>query len=300
MKRLTGVAQHGWTDILHPEIAVSRFDHTIGTGLLTRLLGGSPEEQAAAFIHDISHTAFSHASDYLYPPEEGGSFHEKELPAFFKLHALSSGTRPPGCPWTYSRLTDDSRYSILEQPAPALCADRLDYLFRDALILGLIISSDVKSFLNNLVVYDGKIVCTDLQTAEHLSILYNEADILLWSKTEYLGYNAFGAYLVKKCLHESILSVSDLWKTDLFIIEKMKETKANGVNEGLKKLLGKPDFEINESEADVIIKSRRRYIDPLIFNADDLVLSSTLTGVCRNIRKSVESYGTIMYPLKLV
>lgn len=33
--------------------------------------------------------------------------------------------------YNYKEIIDDSNWSILEQPAPALCADRIDYTLRD-------------------------------------------------------------------------------------------------------------------------------------------------------------------------
>lgn len=43
----------------------TRYEHSIGVMLLVRKLGGSIEEQAAALLHDVSHTASSHTVDIV-------------------------------------------------------------------------------------------------------------------------------------------------------------------------------------------------------------------------------------------
>ena len=41
------------------------FEHSLGVYLLLRRLGADRREQVAGLLHDISHTAFSHAVDFL-------------------------------------------------------------------------------------------------------------------------------------------------------------------------------------------------------------------------------------------
>jgi len=300
MKRLKCVGQHGWTDIIHPELFVSRFEHTIGAGLLTRILRGSLEEQAAAFFHDISHTAFSHAADYLYSPETDASFHEKELPTFFRLHAESMGKKPPNCPWDYFKLADHSRYHLLEQAAPALCTDRLDYLFRDAFVLDLIDAEDISTLIGGVCVEGGRLICRDLETAAALSELYDEADRLLWRKTDYLGYNAFGASIVKTCLESGILEYKDLWSTDEQLIAGMFAGGNENVTNRLKILLNRPAFIVDEIDYDLIIKSRIRYIDPEVVINRKCVHASSLSENCRKIKEKAEAHARVNIPLRII
>jgi HD superfamily phosphohydrolase len=59
MQRLKGISQHGITALLGITPQFSRFDHSIGTMLLVRRLGAPIDEQVAALLHDVSHTASS-------------------------------------------------------------------------------------------------------------------------------------------------------------------------------------------------------------------------------------------------
>lgn len=66
MQRLKGISQHGVTALLGITPPFSRFDHSVGVMLLVRRLGASLEEQVAALLHDVSHTAFSHVIDFVF------------------------------------------------------------------------------------------------------------------------------------------------------------------------------------------------------------------------------------------
>lgn len=56
--------------------------------------------------------------------------------------------------------------------APALCADRLDYFFRDGLDLGLATPDEVQNVLNHLAVHGGRIVVDDVPAARWLGIAH--------------------------------------------------------------------------------------------------------------------------------
>ena len=62
-------------------------------------------------------------------------------------------------------VVDESRYPLLEQPAPVLCADRVEYCLRDALSSGLVNRAEVADFLAHLVVVGGRMVVDDVGAA---------------------------------------------------------------------------------------------------------------------------------------
>ena len=66
MQRTKGVSQHGITALIGVTPPFSRFVHSVGTMLLVRRLGANVNEQVAALLHDISHTAFSHVIDFVF------------------------------------------------------------------------------------------------------------------------------------------------------------------------------------------------------------------------------------------
>jgi uncharacterized protein len=76
IQRLKGVLQGGLLYKVKPWKTMTRFDHSVGVMLLLRIKGASLEEQIAGLLHDISHTAFSHAINFVYKSKDY-DFHEK-------------------------------------------------------------------------------------------------------------------------------------------------------------------------------------------------------------------------------
>ena len=76
VQRLKGIHQGGASYLVNEKWNVTRFDHSIGTMLLIKILGGSLEEQIAGLLHDVSHTAFSHVIDFVFENKEE-DYHEK-------------------------------------------------------------------------------------------------------------------------------------------------------------------------------------------------------------------------------
>src|SRR5512139_863920 len=116
LQRLRGVLQHGITALIGITQPVTRFDHSLGVMLLVQRMGGSLEEQIAALLHDVSHTAFSHVIDYVVDDHNSQSYHEE----WKEAHLLASDV-----PEVLARHDYDWRdflheedYALLEQPSP--------------------------------------------------------------------------------------------------------------------------------------------------------------------------------------
>lgn len=126
--------------------------------LLVRRLGASVEEQAAALLHDVSHTALSHVVDYVLdsPLRQGLHDDQKkdymartEIPAICVSHEVD-----------WLALADEGRWPLVEQPSPRLCADCLDYTLSDAVPLGIMDEGAVRAVLSDVVVVSGRLAFT--------------------------------------------------------------------------------------------------------------------------------------------
>src|SRR5437588_759800 len=78
--------------------------------------------QAAGWLHDASHTAYSHAVDFLVSSEEQ-DHHEELKPMFLERRDIAGALASMG--FAPRDFFDDSIYPLLERPLPSLCADRL-------------------------------------------------------------------------------------------------------------------------------------------------------------------------------
>ena len=92
-------------------------------------------EQIAGLLHDISHTAFSHAVDFIFTSQEQ-DHHEQLKPLMLDRPDIAAALARLG--YSPRDFYDDSIYPLLEQPIPWLCADRLDYFLRDGLACGVV------------------------------------------------------------------------------------------------------------------------------------------------------------------
>ena len=82
-QRLQGIKQAGPSALAFPFKTVTRFEHSLGVYLLLGRLGADRREQVAGLLHDISHTAFSHAVDFVFASEEQ-DHHEGLKPEFLR------------------------------------------------------------------------------------------------------------------------------------------------------------------------------------------------------------------------
>src|SRR5947199_4454645 len=80
-QRLKGIRQAGPSAFAFPFKTVTRFEHSLGVYLLLCRLGADRRQRIAGLLHDLSHTAFSHAVDFLFHSDEQ-DYHERLKPAF--------------------------------------------------------------------------------------------------------------------------------------------------------------------------------------------------------------------------
>lgn len=172
MQRLQGVLQHGITAVLGITQPITRVEHSVGAMILVQSAGGSVCEQSAALLHDVSHTAFSHVADFVF----GGpnSYHEEKRREWIAQSDIPAVLSKHGIEWT--DFLDDEKFPLLEQPAPRLCADRLDYFLRDSLALGILTAAQAKQLYEGLVVAEGRFAVRNVDTARLFAYKYIEAD----------------------------------------------------------------------------------------------------------------------------
>ena len=94
-QRLRGIHQAGPSALPFPFKDVTRFEHSLGVFVLLRLLGAPLREQIAGLLHDVSHTAFSHAVDFVVTSHEQ-DHHERLKPIMLGRDDLAAAHRPAG------------------------------------------------------------------------------------------------------------------------------------------------------------------------------------------------------------
>ncbi len=259
MQRLKGVDQNSVGGISKkPWGKFSRFDHSIGAMFLVAKLGGALEEQIAALLHDISHTAFSHAMDFVFDARVSQDFHEKHIERIIAKSNIPEILKKYG--YDNARILNHHNFSILEQDLPALCADRVDYAlktfftsFRSPLEL-------MRRFLHDLALADGKMAFQNKNLAREFADMFLRGDIEIWGGS-YFGntiYHMF-AEIVKKANARGEITLDDFFTTDQEFMDKLGLETQKEIDE-LRKLEFK---EVTAQDPhDLHLSAKIRYVDP--------------------------------------
>lgn len=220
MQRLGKIHHSGAIFLVNPDICHTRLEHSIGVMLLIRLLGGTELEQIAGLLHDISHTAFSHVGDYVFDNKEE-TYHEQlydsviresDVPEILKKHGYQLEHLLHG------------RFSILEQPLPYLCADRLDYTLRDSIHARLISRQHARSFVNHLTLQDDKIMVRGESNADWINHTFERLNRELFNAPLYVYANQQLALIIVEFLKNGEIEEKDLLKDDTFLLNKIRST----------------------------------------------------------------------------
>lgn len=217
-QRLKGIRQAGPSSIAFPFKTVTRFEHSLGVYLLLRRLGADRLQQVAGLVHDISHTAFSHAVDFIFHSDEQ-DYHEKLKPEFLRRPDMTRALDRLG--YEPEAFFDDSIYPILEQPLPLLCADRLDYFLRDSLVCGVSTPESVAKTLEHVTTNEDQIVFTDPAVARDTVSRFAVMNRDFWAgATESFIYNEF-ADALREAIRVGAIREADLLRDDAHVLSRL-------------------------------------------------------------------------------
>ena len=259
LQRIKKVNQAG-TQLVEPHRTSTRYDHCVGVMILLRKFNSSIEEQIAGLLHDVPHTAFSHAADFVFKERESQGYHERflekivfesEIPAILKKYKIDP-----------EFVTNYANFSLLEQPIPKLCADRIDYILRDMVGDNVYKPNDVAQILENLVVVDKIFAMKDKPVA-----LKFARDFMGQALHSYNGARTLTAFeimgeLIRDCFDKKVLVEEDLFTTDDEVLEKIRKSKDANIQRLLNLLNPNLVVEFNDEDFDYETRGKVRYIDP--------------------------------------
>jgi HD superfamily phosphohydrolase len=274
MQRLHGVLQHGISGLIGITSPVTRFDHSVGVMILVRRLGGDLNEQIAALLHDVSHTAFSHVIDYVVNNHDGQSFHDEQKESY-----LSDSDVPAILAWhgyDWRQFLDEEQFPILEQPAPRLCADRLDYFLRDGIELALATSADIAYVLDHLILANNRIATDDRAAARWLGTTYMAADNASWANFREVAIYEVTARAIRRGLDIGVLTEADIWGTDRPAWRKLQAHRDEELQYWLRLVSAESEFVWDEERPTFLVSTKLRTIDPDVLEQGDLIPLSAL------------------------
>ncbi len=298
MRRLKGVLQHGITALIGITAPTSRFEHSVGTMLLARRMGVPLEEQIAALLHDVSHTAFSHVIDFVFDSREGRSYHEEKKPDYVAASDLPARLAAHGYHWR--DFLDDGAFPILEQPAPALCADRLDYFLRGCSHLGLATPAGIEIAVDHLVARDGRIAVSNLAVARWLAYTYIDSDQASWANFREVGLYELTARAIKAAMSLGIIGEADVWSTDQALWAKLHRGNDPALQELLALISPDTRFVRDERSPAFRVRTKLRTIDPAVLGDEGTVPLSAIDSEFARYRADYSGSGQTVLPMKIV
>lgn len=220
MLRLKGINQLGIPPEYDPTtVFFSRFDHSAGVMVLLRNLGTLLNEQVAGLLHDSSHTAFSHLIDWVLQTQERQDYQDKtladfltksEVPAILSRHGLQ-----------LEEVIDHHRFPLLEQEAPKLCADRVDYALRELVVRNGPPARLVPEMVAGLTVLDKQIIFNDLHPARCFGWNYRNLQQKSWGSRERCIRNFLFARVLREAMAKGALTLDDFWQDDTYVLQKI-------------------------------------------------------------------------------
>ncbi len=220
MQRLKGISQFGMPDEFYHKNGFSRYAHCVGVMLLLRKLGASLQEQVAGLLHDVSHTAFSHVIDWVIGDPEKENYQDEVFLQFIEKSEIPSILEKHG--YDYKKICDVESFSLLENNAPDICADRIDYSLRE--IADFESMENFKLILDSLTTFNGNIVFNSGNAAELFAFGYMKCNKEHWAAVE-----SKSRYYMSMCFSitpafrlESTLSTRNLFTTTNFCAENSR------------------------------------------------------------------------------
>ncbi len=283
-QRLKGVRQAGPSALAFPFKDVTRYEHSLGVFALLRRLRAPRREQVAGLLHDISHTAFSHAVDFVFTSQEQ-DHHEQLKPLMLERPDLARALA--GLGYAPSDFFDDSIYPLLEQPIPWLCADRLDYFLRDGVACGVVTSDFVKRILSCVAVVDKRIVLCNVEVARQAAALFATMNRNWWaSPTEAFIYNEF-ADVLREGLRLGVIRHDDLMTEDLLVLNKLEQSGSRKIANKLTTIRNlRPESTHNYAPR---IVPKERWLDPPVLIDGTVQPLSELEREKRRRRRAVRA-----------
>ena len=293
-QRLKGIHQHGITPVVNVNKVnppVCRFEHSIGAMLLVRTL--APEDhgqQYAALLHDISHTVLSHVTDYAF----GYVIHEVEKDDYVATTSIPNILT--NFDYNWKDITNEELWPLLEQDAPLLCADRLDYGLRDMIAFGVVPATMVRAIVEQFVVHDSRIMCSDVDLAEVLARGYMRCDMLAWANPHHSGLYKFAGDAIRLAIAHGVIRKDELWiGTDAQFWDKILNCGIKEIDEKTQYVNAHTKFTMVSSlkDGDLVLelKLKVRTIDPeVLVRKGDTFKVQRLSELDKDYAKERQDY----------
>ena len=278
LQRLKWIDQIGYRPLwVKPNVEVknyeeTRFAHSLGVYLLLRKYGAPIEEKIAGLIHDVSHSAFSHCIDYVLDSgsEKEHNYQDNIFENFVKKTEIPKIIKKYGFNLEY--ILNDKNFPLKERDLPDLCADRIDYSLRTAILFNELNERNKEYFLENLEVESNNWIFRNFESAKKYAELFFKLNKIYYSSlSSAIMFRTVGDCL-KHSLRKEYISEKDLYTTDEAVLEKIKKflKKDKELRLFWERMNNKIKTVNNPKDYDAEVFCKSRIVDPLFRDGDIL------------------------------
>lgn len=289
IQRLKDVHMAGPAFLIHSLWNETRYEHSIGVMLLIRKLGGTMEEQIAGLLHDVSHTAFSHVVD-LTLFNEADDYHEQIKSQLIEQSEIPTLMKRYGFDYQTIHFYEE-QWQLLEQKAPLLCCDRIDYTLREVHRYFSVPIEEIQQFLKSIRIIENKIVLDSIEWAIWFIDQYRKVVIDFFYDTRNICSYEWLAKAIRLSLENHEITLNDLMTTDSVFLKKLQSSQRIEIIQLLDKLNNPPKCSVCSSEDnyDIWQKKKIRFVDPLVKVADKVVPVSSVSTLAQiKVKKILE------------
>lgn len=257
--------------LFQPHVFYSRYDHSLGVALIIWHFTQNKEATLAGLFHDVSTPVFSHAIDFKnkdYLTQESTELdndrmilEDKQLLSLLNQDQIA-----------VKDILHYSDYPVADLKAPALCADRLEYMFSTGYFLCDYFNLDlIKQCYENITIQDnGELGFNDINIAKAFFNASIKVTLLFLEPYDKITLQLL-ASLVEEAIKHNLFKTSDLYiKTEQEIIHILSNSSISEIRKYYQlltkqtKVISSPT--IIENAFCMKIDVKRRYVNPLVNN----------------------------------
>lgn len=248
----------------------SRWQHSLGVGLIVWHFTGNRAQATAGLLHDIATPTFAHVVDFLHGDHmrqestEQGTAEIISADAMLVQSLAKYGLHP-------AQVEDYHDYPIADNDAPRLSADRLEYTMGNAVNFGFAKAEEMRILYQDLRVGTNELGQPELvfqspDCAKRFAELSLQCSYVYIADANRLAMELL-AQLLREAIQDGSLQESDLHSTEEAVIAKLKRSGKFAAR--WEKFCSLCGVRISEQKIDGAcyqIPSKKRWIDPLIQN----------------------------------
>lgn len=247
--------------------AYSRFDHSVGAGLITWHFTGDRAAAAAALLHDIATPVFAHTVDFLngdYLLQESTELHTADVicssPELMKILHKNG--------LTVKEVGDYHQYPVADNDSPKLSADRLEYSLGNMVNYGFADASSAGQMYADLRVAENEtgedeLCFQNFRIAEKFALAALKCSRVYASDEDRYAMQLLSE-LLAEAFSRGVLARTDLQTTEPEVIQKLKADRYMCEKWGSFRALCRMADPENYPERSRVIPAKKRRIDPFV------------------------------------